>query len=224
MPETFEAQLSELAARASDIAVLDEAAHLRRRGDRRARRRRGQAAFGVAAVATAVGVGLSTMPGTPTARTAVAGATGLSSASVQAASKTLPNARTTSAAAKTPDPLASAAAPHEFQIEAQVKAAETFNAGQSRYAVISKGAYQSTTMTFYATAESADEVTDCGATWVQVVAATLEQVFAHVTIKAVPGGSALADSVVDVQTADGASVLGKRIPLTTPIVLIAALD
>ena len=212
MPETFEVTLSELASRASDVATLDEAALLRQRGERRTKRRRGQAVLGVAAVATAIGVSLA-MPGasaTPS-RTATAGATSLAAASTPATS-----------APTTPDPLASAEAPHELQIQAQLTVVDHFQIGDSRYAVIATGSYHSTRVTFYASATSDKEVTDMGATWVQIIAATLERGFTHVTIKAEPDSAAPADTIIDVQTTTGQSVLGERIPFSTPIVLIAA--
>lgn len=218
MPETFEVTLSELASRASDVATLDEAALLRQRGERRTKRRRGQAVLGVAAVATAIGVSLA-MPGasaTPS-RTATAGATSLAAASTPA-----PSAPTTPTASTTPDPLASAEAPHELQIQAQLTVVDHFQIGDSRYAVIATGSYHSTRVTFYASATSDKEVTDMGATWVQIIAATLERGFTHVTIKAEPDSAAPADTIIDVQTTTGQSVLGERIPFSTPIVLIAA--
>lgn len=200
MAETLEARLSELATRAGEIAVLDEAAHRRRRGDRRTRRRRGQAALGIAVAATAVTVSL-TVPGTGSAS----------------------RAATAGAAAVMPSSLASAAASHENQIQGQLRTAQRLNVGNSTYAVISKANPHAISTTFYATAQSTTEVKDFGATWAEVVATALEQGFTHVTIKTEADKAVPADTVIDVQTATGTSVLGQRIPLTTPIVLIAAI-
>ena len=69
MPETIDAQFSELAGYAKDNARLAQAAELRARGNRRILRHRGSAALlGTAAVAAAVGLGVtmntaSTSPG-----------------------------------------------------------------------------------------------------------------------------------------------------------------
>lgn len=229
MPETFEAQLSELATRASNIATLDEAAHLRRRADRRTWRHRGQAAVGVAAAAAVVGAGLtvnwagaaSPVVGVRTNPSALA-----SSQAALAPTSTQPTP-TASTTPTTPDPLASALAaaeaPHDFQIQAQLQGANHTPLGDSAWAVISKSTYDSIYVTFYATAGSHTEVTGFGGTWAQVIAAMLESGFPHVSIKAEVDKSVLADSVLDVRTTAGVSVVGQRIRMsTTPIVVIAA--
>ena len=91
-------------------------------------------------------------------------------------------------------------------------------------AVITKAGDDSTSVDFYATAESHAEVTGFGATWVQVVAAGIERGFTHVTIRAEADSSATADTVIDAQTTAGVSVIGKRIPMSTPIVIIVAVE
>lgn len=221
MPETLAAALSELATSASDKAELDEAERLRQRGERRTRRRRCGTALGAAVVVAAVGVSLA-MPktgtaGTTTSQTVTAAAQ--PSASTQPAPVPVP---TTASPPTSQDLLAIAEGPHKFQIEAQLGTVRGFELGDSKYAVISTGSYHSVSMTFYANAETGKEVTDCGATWVQVVAGLLAQGFTHVTMKAETDKSAPADTVIDVQTTAGQSLLGWRIPLSTPIVLVAA--
>ena len=223
MPESFEAQLSELATRAGDIATLDEAAHLRRRADRRTWRHRGQAAVGVAAAAAVVGAGLTVNWAGAASPVVGVRSNPSSSQAALAPASTQP----TPTASTTPDPLASALAaaeaPNDFQIKAQLQGASHIPLGDSAWAVISKSTYDSTYVTFYATAGSHTEVTGFGATWAQVVAAMLKSGFPDVTIKAEVDKSVLADSVLDVQTTAGVSVVGKRIRMsTTPIVVIAA--
>jgi hypothetical protein len=223
MPETLAATLCELATCASSKAELDEAERLRQRGERRARRRRGRATLGVAAVVAAVGVSLA-MSGTGTAGTATSrSVTAAAQPPAPASTRATPTSAPKTASTPTSqDLLAIAEGPHKFQIDAQLTTVDAFKVGDSAYAVISKGSYNSMSGTFYANAETSKEVTDFGATWVQVVAATLKLAFPHVTIKAVVDKSVLADTVIDVQTTAGQSVLGRRIPLTTPIVLVAA--
>jgi hypothetical protein len=209
--ETFNLRLAELASRAGDSATLDEAADLRKRGTRRLWRRRGAGAVvGTAAVAAAIGIGLATTGSTAGPQTFAAGQTASSSLSPSAAS----SGSSASLSAKE--------RAHRAQIAAQLQMVPSYSVAGARYAVIAKSNAYAYEVTFYATPDSIHDVNSFGATWVQVVAGFLEKGFTNVSVETRSDSALPTDAIIDVQNAAGASVLGQRIALSTPIVLVAA--
>ena len=212
MPETFNTQLSALASRASNSATLNEAVAVRTRGNRRIRRRRGGGAlFGAATVAVAVSLGVTTTGGSTTPQATAESRTTPPSASA---------AETSATAGQTS--LSSAERAKKSQIQAQLQLAKSFSVGDSRYAVISKGYSYAYDVNFFAGAHSTYVVSTFGATWAQVIAAHLEHGFTNVTTRTESSSTLPTDVVIDIQNSAGVSVLGQRIPLTTPIVLVVA--
>jgi hypothetical protein len=225
MPETLNTQLSELASRASNSATLDEAATLRKRGNRRIRRRRGSSALlGAATVAAAVSLGVTMTGGSTTPQATAAAQTAPSPTSLPPTSTTqkspaqeslppLPTSRGT---------LAPTAWAHIVQIYDQLQNVNSYSVGDSSYAVITKASSYAYEVKFFAGADGTTVVNGFGATWAQVIAGYLGRGFTNVTIRTQASSTLPTDAVIDVQNSAGVSVLGQRIPLTTPIVLVAA--
>ena len=227
MPDTFDAQLSELAARASTCATLDEAAAVRRRGSRRIWRRRGGGVLlGTATVVAAVSLGLTLTGGSTTPQATAASQTTLSLAGAPQASPT----STPTPRAQVPVPpmptargtLSAAQWAHKIQIYDQLQGVNSFDVGDSNYGVITKADYYGYDVNFYTDAHGGAAVNGFGATWAQVIAGFLQRGFTNVTIKSQASSTLPTDAVIDVQNSAGVSVLSQRIPLTTPIVLVAA--
>jgi len=224
MPETFSTQISELATRAGSSATLEEPATLRKRGNRRIWRRRGGGALlGTAAVVAAVSLGM-TMTGSSTTTQATAAAQTSSSTAAPPTSSTLtPRAQVSVPPMPTARGTLSATAwAHKVQIYEQLKDVNSFSVGDSTYAVITKADYYAYDVKFYASAHGSAVVNGFGATWAQVIAGFLERGFTNVTIRTQASSTLPTDAIIDVQNSAGVSVLGQRIPLTTPIVLVTA--
>jgi hypothetical protein len=226
MPETFSTQISELASRASSSAMLEEAATLRMRGNRRIWRRRGGGALlGTATVAAVISLGL-TMTGSSTNTQATATAhTSSSQTSPPTSSAPTPTPQVSVSVPPLPTSrgtLSATAWAHKVQIYDQLQNVNLFDVGDSTYAVITKSTDYDYEVKFYVGAHGGTDVNGFGATWAQVIQGYLERGFTDVTIRTQAGSTLPTDAVIDVQNSAGVSVLGQRIPLTTPIVLVTA--